>query len=64
MSTNSILNTEKFISNKNKNKPVDNNKKLTGLLSREKNDTMSDKEDPLAVQLKLQVRQMFNQGKG
>ena len=62
MSTNSILNTEKKIKSMQNSAPIEN-KKSMGLLSRSNNDTMDEKQNDLAVDLKLKIRKMFEDGK-
>ncbi len=62
MSTNSILNTEKKIKAMQNSGPTEN-KKSVGLLSRSNNDTMDEEQNDLAVDLKLKIRKMFEDGK-
>lgn len=57
MSTNAILNTKDYINRKQRNKPAENTKPLTGLLSR---DTMKvENKDPLPVKLVMDIRKAF-----
>ena len=62
MATNSILNTEKKIKSMQNSAPT-GNKKLVGLLSRSNNDTIDEEQNDLAVDLKLKIRKMFEDGK-
>ena len=62
MATNSILNTEKKIKSMQNSAPTEN-KKSMGLLSRSNNDTMDEEQNDLAVDLKLKIRKMFEDGK-
>ena len=62
MATNSILNTEKKIKTMQNSAPTEN-KKSMGLLSRSNNDTMDEEQNDLAVDLKLKIRKMFEDGK-
>jgi len=62
MATNSILNTEKKIRAMKNSAPTEN-KKSMGLLSRSNNDTMKEEQNDLAVDLKLKIRKMFEDGK-
>ena len=62
MATNSILNTEKKIKSMQNSAPIEN-KKSMGLLSRSNNDTMDEEQNDLAVDLKLKIRKMFEDGK-
>ena len=62
MATNSILNTEKKIKALQNSAPTEN-KKSAGLLSRSNNDTIDEQQNDLAVDLKLKIRKMFEDGK-
>tara|TARA_R110000824_G_scaffold103745_1_gene246419 strand:+ start:597 stop:812 length:216 start_codon:yes stop_codon:yes gene_type:complete len=62
MATNSILNTEKKIKSMQNSAPTEN-KKSVGLLSRSNNDTIDEEQNDLAVDLKLKIRKMFEDGK-
>jgi len=62
ISTNSILNTEKKIKAMQNSAPTEN-KKSMGLLSRSNNDTIDEEQNDLAVDLKLKIRKMFEDGK-
>lgn len=62
MATNSILNTEKKIKAMQNSAPAEN-KKSAGLLSRSNNDTIDEQQNDLAVDLKLKIRKMFENGK-
>ena len=62
ISTNSILNTEKKIKAMQNSAPTEY-KKSAGLLSRSNNDTIDEQQNDLAVDLKLKIRKMFEDGK-
>lgn len=60
MSTNAIINANRYVNAAAKKKPAVDKKPLTGLLVR---DTMvKENPDPLPVKLMMDVRKAFNNG--